>query len=95
MVNLDQQMSGPQRPIESDRVSTLRARFGELLSLRDVAELLRYPSLRAIQQARRRGTLGIPFVRIVGRRGWFATVRGVASYLDALETKAARTSEHS
>jgi hypothetical protein len=71
--------------ISSERAEKLRAQFGELLNLRDLAALLRYPSLHAIRKARLRGTLRIPLIQIAGRRGWFAPVRGVATYLESLD----------
>ena len=69
----------------SEREATLRTGYGELLGLADLAMILRYPSVQAIQKARIRGTLMVPTFQIAGRRGWYATARAVAEYLDGLD----------
>lgn len=69
----------------ADFEASLRARFGDLLTLADVAQVLRYPSLQAAQKARLRGALPIPMKRIDGRRGWYATARAVAVFLEKFE----------
>jgi len=68
-----------------DREHLLRQKYGELLSLADVAEVLHFPSVQAVQKARQRGTLGLPAQQPPGRRGWFVTVRAVAAYLNRLD----------
>lgn len=72
---------------ESAREVALRASYGELLGLADLAVVLRYPSVQAVQKARIRGTLQVPTFQILGRRGWYSTVRAVAEYLDDLDTR--------
>ena len=71
--------------IDQTRESALKARYGELLSLADLADALRYPSVQAIQKARLRGALRLPMFQIPGRRGWLATARAVAVYLENLD----------
>ena len=81
-------MAGP-RPHEdeiSKRESRLTHQFGEILSLTDLASVLRYPSVGAVRQARRRGVLPVQTQHLIGRRGWFATARAVAEYLHKLES---------
>lgn len=68
-----------------DREHHLRQKYGELLSLADVAEVLHFPSVQAVQKARQRGTLGLPAQQPSGRRGWFVTTRAVAAYLNRLD----------
>lgn len=68
-----------------DRENHLRQKYGELLSLADVAEALRFRSVQAVQKARQRGTLGLPAQELPGRRGWFVTARAVAVYLNRLD----------
>jgi hypothetical protein len=72
----------------AEREAELRSRFGDLLTLKDLAPLLRYPSVEAVRKARTRGQLPVTVVRIAHRRGWFATPRSVAEFLEALETSA-------
>lgn len=78
-------MSSEFEADQERRVNELRSTFGEFLTMADLAKLLRYPTLRAAQKARLRGSLDIPFIRISGRRGWFAPIRGVADYLRRIE----------
>lgn len=66
----------------------LRDRYGALLTIDDVAELLRYSSPHAVRQARTRGALPIPMIRLPPRRNWFAPVAGVAEFLARLELEA-------
>lgn len=75
----------PSKP-SSERERALEQRYGELLTLADVAKILRFPSTQAVLKARTRGRLPIPLVKMPNRRGWFATVRSVAHLLDTLDT---------
>ena len=67
------------------REAELRRKFGELLTLEDLAPLLRYASVGAVRKARMRGKLPIPVKSIPHRRGWFTTPRAVAEFLEGLE----------
>ena len=67
--------------------STLVARYGPLMTLRDVAEILRYPSLPAARKARLRGKFPVQLVKLPNRRGWWATTRAVADYLESIGTE--------
>ncbi len=68
------------------RELALRERYGELLTLADIAEVFRYPSEQAVRRAHSRGLLPVELVRFPGRRrGWFATARTVAALLDELD----------
>jgi hypothetical protein len=69
-----------------NRVAHLLARYGELLTLTELADVLKYPSRQALTQARRRGLLPVGLVRIPKRRGWFASTRRVAAFLDEIES---------
>jgi len=69
----------------SERARVLRERFGELLTLKDLAVVLRYPSVAAVRKARLRGQLPIKLVQLPPRRGWFATPETVAEFLDGLD----------
>lgn len=80
----------PTHPVDistSRRELHLRAEFGELLSTADLARVLRYRTSQAVRKARLRGALDIPMQQIPGRRGWYATARAVALYLDALDQR--------
>lgn len=69
--------------------TNLNARFGALLTLADLASVLRYPSVRAVQMARTRGQLPVPTIFLATRRQWFATARHVAEFLSRLDAEAA------
>lgn len=66
----------------------LRERYGHLLTLEDVGQVLRYPTSFAVRKARIRGSLPIAMVRIPQRRNWFATARRVAEFLAKLDLEA-------
>lgn len=70
---------------KAEREVTLRDRFGDVLTLSDLAIVLRYPSTGAIRKARARGQLPLQLVQMPPRRGWFATVEAVAELLCNLE----------
>ena len=69
------------------RAGALRERYGELLTLAELAQLFRYPSNQALLKARARGQLSIPLIKFPNRRGWFASARMVAEYLDRIEAE--------
>lgn len=81
----------------AERARELRERYGELLTLEDLATVLRYPSLAAIRQARRRRQLPLPLVQLPPRRAWFTTPEAVAQLLNSLDqgkvTEATRKEE--
>jgi len=59
----------------------LGERYGELMSLTDVALELRLPSVNAARKARSQGRLPFTMVNVPHRRGWFAVTADVALYL--------------
>ncbi len=78
--------NGPDDGRWPSRELVLRERYGELLTLADIAEVLRYPSQQAVRRAHARGLLPLELVRFPGRRrGWFATARTVAALLDEMD----------
>jgi hypothetical protein len=70
---------------KSERATALRERFGDLLTMSDLAAIFRYSSVGAIHKARSRGQLPVPVVQMPPRRGWFATAEAVAEVLCALD----------
>ncbi len=76
---------------ENCRENLLRARYGELLTPEDLAEVLHYPSGEAVLKARSRGVLPVPLGRFPHRRGWYATPRAVARCLDDFEAQLTET----
>lgn len=73
-----------EESILRSRESDLLERYGELLTLAELANVFRYPSSQALLKARARGQLTLPLIKFPHRRGWFATARTVANYLDRI-----------
>ena len=69
----------------SRRARELIDQYGELLTLEEVGEVLRFPSIDATRKAHQRKTLPVKVHKIVGRQGLFATAVAVAGYLDGLD----------
>lgn len=81
-------------PTNSENLRMLRDRYGDVLTMSDLAVVLRYPSVAAIRKARERGRLPVTAVRIPHRRGWFVTATAVAELLQALDGDGAHPSPH-
>jgi hypothetical protein len=75
----------PEMRSRDEREAELRERYGDLLTLSDLAAVLRYPSLGALKKARSRGLLPLTLVQMPPRREWFATTEAVAALLCRLE----------
>lgn len=70
---------------KSERAAALRQRFGELLTLAELAQVLKYPSVGALRKARFRNKLPLPLVQMLPRKRLYATVDAVADLLCRLE----------
>lgn len=79
---------------KAEHEAALRERFGDVLTLPDLASVLRYPSTGAIRKARVRGQLPLQLVQMPPRRGWFATAEAVAELLCNLENGTRRPLTH-
>lgn len=73
------------KPDVLDRERTLAERFGPLMSLEDVVQVLKYPSMQAARKAIMRGSFPLEMIRLPSRRGLFVTARQVALYIDTLD----------
>ncbi|WP_290886824.1 hypothetical protein [Arenimonas sp.] len=62
----------------------LQERYGAILTLAELGEVLRFPSHQAACKARRQGRLPFHTFQVPHRRGWFATASDVAAYLSSL-----------
>lgn len=67
------------------QLDRLRKQYCELLTLRELAEVLRYPSADAVRMAHRRGKLPVPLYQFDGRKGYYAKIEEVARCLDNME----------
>lgn len=71
--------------IQQKRPSTfesLESRYGLLMSLKDVAEVLKYPTVDSVRKALARKTLALPTTRLPNRREIFIRTNELAGYLD-------------
>jgi hypothetical protein len=64
--------------------AALQERYGSILTLAELGEVLRFPSHQATCKARRQGRLPFRTFQVPHRRGWFATAADVATYLTSL-----------
>jgi len=62
----------------------LTAKYGQLLTLEELAVVLRYPSIHAIRKARARGVLPVALLRLPARKALVATAASVAALLATL-----------
>lgn len=68
-----------------EREAELVRRYGEILTLVEIAKVFRYPSTQAAQKSHLRGKLPVPLSKMALRRRWFATAKQVAEALTRLE----------
>lgn len=88
-VSTQEKQIKPYRPSEA----MLRKRYGTLLTVKDVAAELDYPTPDAVRKAHARGRLPIPLKRVPPRRGWFAEPYEVALYFRRLDENGATAQE--
>lgn len=79
--------------ISKSREIMLTERYGHVLTLKDIADVLRYPSIQALRKAHKRGVLPFELVRFPHRNGLFVAARTVAAFLDSLDNSAASKSQ--
>lgn len=70
----------------TSRLKYLRERYGELLTLEDVAEIFRYKTVAAVRKAHSRKTLPIKLYRFSGRAGYLARVEDVADCIEKMSS---------
>lgn len=66
----------------------LREKFGELIPVRELARMLGYSSVSALNKSADRGHLPFRLVQLPGRRGRFAFSRDVAAWLESIRGEA-------
>ena len=71
----------------SKRESAIRATYGEVLTIKDIATILKYPSTNAVLKALSRKTLPLKAFKFQGKRGWHVTAHEMANYIDRSENK--------
>jgi hypothetical protein len=68
----------------SERLGSIRERYGDLLDLKQVADFYRYPSVQAVRKAHQRGTLPVMLHRFPRKVGFFAKAEDVAISIDQM-----------
>jgi hypothetical protein len=70
--------------ISPGRLASIRARYGELLDLAQLADFYRYPSVHAVRKAHQRGTLPVQLHRFPRKAGFYAKAEDVARSIDEM-----------
>lgn len=60
----------------------LASKYGPLMSLKDVAEVLKFPTIDSVRKALARRTLTLAITRLPNRREIFVKTNEVAAYVD-------------
>ena len=69
----------------SERENAIRCVYGEILTVKDIAEILKYPSANAVLKALSRKSLKLNVFKFQGKRGWHVTAHEIANYIDRSE----------
>ena len=68
----------------NESLEFIRSRYGELLSLSEVATILKYDSVGAVRKAHSRKTLPVKLYKIPKKAGQYAKAIDVASYISQI-----------
>ena len=71
--------------IEYTSKQMIMQKYGPLLSLEDIRDVLKYKTEEAVKKAYYKGTLPIKLVKIEGRAGLFCSAQAVADYVDHVD----------
>jgi len=63
-------------------VARIRKEYGEIICLKELAYLFRYPSIDAARKSIQRKTFPVPVFKFPNRSVWYATAEDVAKCLD-------------
>lgn len=74
-----------ERKCASSKLNFIREKYGELLTIEEVAEVLKYRTVYAVKKAHSRGHLAVELKRFPNRRGLFATAESVAKCIQDFE----------
>ena len=69
----------------SDREKRLITQYGEILSVKDLAEVFKYSSPGSVRKAHELGHLPVKLKKFENRRGFFATAKSVAAAIAQLD----------
>ncbi len=69
----------------SDIKSSIRRRYGELLTLEEVAELFKFRTVSAVRKAHSRGALPVALYRFPNRTGYYAKADEAAHSIESMQ----------
>ena len=76
-------MNKPKK--DSNLETTIRNKYGELLTTKDIVEILKYPTTNALLKAISRKSIDLKVFKIPGKRGWHCTAEELANYIERYE----------
>jgi hypothetical protein len=71
--------------IEYTSKQMIMQKYGPLLSLEEIRDVLKYKTEEAVKKAYYKGTLPIKLVKIEGRAGLFCSAKAMADYIDQVD----------
>lgn len=71
--------------IEYTSKQMIMQKYGPLLSLEEIRDVLKYKTEEAVKKAYYKGTLPIKLVKIEGRAGLFCSAQTMADYIDQVD----------
>lgn len=71
--------------IEYTSKQMIMQKYGPLLSLEEIRDVLKYKTEEAVKKAYYKGTLPIKLVKIEGRAGLFCSAQAMADYIDKVD----------
>lgn len=74
----------------SELYDDMVARYGLLLTGKDLLQCLGFKNAAALRQARFRGHIGVPIFSLPNRKGVFAKTKDVAEWLELMSTQQQR-----
>lgn len=69
----------------SEREQRLITQYGELLSVKEIAEVFKYSSPASVRKAHELGHLPVKLRKFQNRRGFFATAKAVAAAIAQID----------
>ncbi len=71
--------------IEYTSKQMIMQKYGPLLSLEEIRDVLKYKTEEAVKKAYYKGTLPSKLVKIEGRAGLFCSAQAMADYIDKVD----------
>lgn len=71
--------------IQYSREQEIASKYGHLLGLDEIRDVLKYKTMDALKKAHYDGKLSLKMKKIEGRAGMFCTAKAVAEYIDQLD----------